>query len=259
MRAELLSVEGLSVRLCSGKREILEDISFSLSAGKVLGVVGGSGSGKTTLGLCLLRLLPPSMEKTRGRILYRGEDVEACTQERMRALRGAHISMVFQEPAGAFDPLYTVGAQITETLRAHPRQAADTSRARVMELLSLCGVNDARRVADSYPHELSGGLLQRAMIAQAVACSPGLLVADEPTSSLDVRVQAGIMELFMRLKEQLGLAIVLITHDLGLVRHFSDDVLVLNRGTAMDLCSVSALSAPERNSYTRQLLDAEGL
>lgn len=256
MSQELLTVRNLSVHLRRGGSMILQDISLSLRPRQVLGVVGGSGSGKTTLGLALLRLLPSAMEQTGGSILYRAEDLAACSEARLRSLRAGALSMVFQEPASAFDPLYTVGWQIAEALEAH---GVAGGQKRVVELLVMTGVMDPQRVADSYPHELSGGLLQRAMIAQAVSCSPGILIADEPTSSLDVRVQARVMELFMRLKDQLGLGIILITHDLGLVRHFADDVLVLDRGVRTDHCSVDSLLLPERSDYTRRLLEAESL
>ncbi len=256
MSQDLLTVRNLSVHLRCGGGMILQDISLSLRPRQVLGVVGGSGSGKTTLGLALLRLLPPAMEQTSGSILYRAEDLAACSEVRLRALRGGALSMVYQEPASAFDPLYTVGRQIAEALEAHGDSAGQK---RIVELLVMAGVKDPQRVADSYPHELSGGLLQRAMIAQAVSCSPGILIADEPTSSLDVRVQARVMELFMRLKDQLGLGIILITHDLGLIRHFADDVLVLDHGVMVDHCPVGSLLFSERADYTRRLLEAESL
>ena len=230
MNEVLLTVEDLSVRLMARDTWILRDVSLTLQSGRVLGIVGGSGSGKTTLGLALLRLLPAAMVQAGGRVMFQGGDIAGYSPARLRALRGGLIGTVFQEPAAAFDPLYTIQAQITETLCAHESGPRPGYARRVEELLTLAGVPDPARVAGSYPFELSGGLLQRAMIAQAVACSPQLLIADEPTSSLDVRVQARVMELFMRLKERLGLGIILITHDLGLVRHFADDVIVLHKG-----------------------------
>jgi ABC-type microcin C transport system duplicated ATPase subunit YejF len=259
MARELLSVKTLNVRLWDDGRSILKNVSFDLPVGSVGAIVGGSGSGKTTLGLALLGLLPSAMWRSSGEIHFEGKDLARTSAQGLRTVRGGRIGMVFQEPMSAFDPVYTIGAQIVETLEAHRVSAGAEARARTLELLKMCGVPDPARIAGSYPHELSGGLCQRAMIAQAVACGPSLLIADEPTSSLDVMLQARVIELFRDLRARLGLSILLITHDLGVARALADHVAVMHKGEIVDKGTVEEIFSGVRHPYTTELIAAEKL
>jgi ABC-type glutathione transport system ATPase component len=250
-----LSVKQLNVRLRDDGRSILKDVSFDLPVGSVGAIVGGSGSGKTTLGLALLGILPTAMWRSSGEIVFEGRDIARLSPRELQKVRGQRIGMVFQEPVSALDPVYTVGFQIAETLEAH----RIASGPRTFELLEMCGVPDPARVAGSYPHELSGGLRQRAMIAQAIACGPTLLIADEATSSLDVMLQAKIIELFKDLKTKLKLSILLITHDLGVARALADHVVVLSRGEVVEQGPMAKVLSGAGHSYTRELIAAEEL
>jgi peptide/nickel transport system ATP-binding protein len=231
MRTDILSVKGLTIGL-RGERSalILDDVSLQVPRGGIVGVVGGSGSGKTTLGLAMLGLVPAAMQVKRGAISHDGANILEMDAADLRRLRGARISMSFQEAAGAFDPVFCVGDQILAAMMAHRSLAGGMARQAMLDLLSLVEVPDPRRVAASYPHELSGGLCQRAMLAMALSARPALLIADEPTSNLDVTLQARIMQLFRKLRRELDLSIVLIAHDLGMVERLADDVTVLSRG-----------------------------
>ena len=231
MTPEILAVKGLTLALRAAPGTlILDDVSLVVPRGGVLGVVGGSGSGKTTLGLALLGMIPPAMQLKCGRVLFEGADVLMFTPDELRRMRGARISMSFQEAAGAFDPVFTVGDQILAAMAAHNPSAGPLARQKMLDLLSMVEVKDPRRVAANYPHELSGGLRQRAMLALALAAKPSVLIADEPTSSLDVTLQARIMCLFRKLRRELGLSIVLIAHDLGMVQRLADETVVLAQG-----------------------------
>lgn len=244
----LCTVKGLNIALREAPHtRILEDVSLSIPRGKIVGVVGGSGSGKTTLGLALLGMVPAAMKVKSGAIIYDGVNILEMTAPELRSLRGARISMSFQESASAFDPVFTVGEQILETLAAHQNVRGDLARRKLDELLSLVELPDIARVARSYPHELSGGLRQRAMLALALCLKPSLLVADEPTSSLDVTLQARIMELLRKLRRELRLSVVLISHDLGMVERLADDVVILNRGRVVS----------KDHPYARALLAAQ--
>ncbi|MBF0386325.1 MAG: ABC transporter ATP-binding protein [Candidatus Omnitrophica bacterium] len=258
----LLEVQGLSVSLpqsgVAGARSVLSNVSFAVSRGAVLGIVGGSGSGKTTLGLALLGLLPSVMVLAGGQVIFDGRELTKLSPEEWRALRGAGISMAFQEPMSAFDPVMTIGAQIQETVLAHEKISSAAARERALEALRLSGLADPVRIAAAYAFELSGGLRQRAMIAQALACRPALLIADEPTSSLDVNTQEKILELFQELRRSLGLSIIIITHDLGVVRRTADEVVVLCRGVVVEQGKVAQMMSAPRADYTRLLLEAEG-
>jgi peptide/nickel transport system ATP-binding protein len=198
------------------------------------------------------------MELVSGRISIDGQDIAAASPAELRALRGARVSMAFQEPMSAFDPLMTVGDQIMEALTAHERAAGGTVRARMLEALRLAGIPDPQRVAAAYAFELSGGLRQRTMIAQAVVCRPGLLIADEPTSSLDVTTQDKILELFLELRRSLGLAIVLVTHDLGVVRRIADDVVILYEGAVVERGRCDQVMNAPQSAYAKLLIAAEG-
>lgn len=248
MRSDILLVKGLTVALRESPGTlILDDVSLAVPTGAIVGVVGGSGSGKTTLGLTLLGLVPAAMQVKRGQVIFEDRDVLEMGAADLRALRGARISMSFQESASAFDPVFTVGDQILAAMAAHHPSAGALARQKMLDLLALVEVPEVRRVASSYPHELSGGLRQRAMLAMALCAKPSLLVADEPTSSLDVTLQARIMGLFRKLRRELGISIVLIAHDLGMVQRLADAIVVLSAGRVVG----------QDHPYARALLAAQ--
>jgi ABC-type glutathione transport system ATPase component len=231
MNAPILSVKGLTLALRENPGTlILDDVSLIVPRGGIVGVVGGSGSGKTTLGLTMLGMVPSAMQVRSGKMLFEDLDLLTLRAEDLRRMRGARVSMSFQEAASAFDPVFTVGDQILAAMAAHNPSAGTLARQKMLDLLALVEVPDPRRVAANYAHELSGGLRQRAMLALALSAKPSLLIADEPTSSLDVTLQARVMQLFRKLRRELNLSIVLIAHDLGMVERLADDVVVLSKG-----------------------------
>jgi ABC-type glutathione transport system ATPase component len=260
MSDRILSVKDLSVTLRDAPaRSILQGVSFDVPKGAIVGLVGGSGSGKTTTGMAVLGLLSPAMAVSSGKVLFEGRDLLELMAPAMREVRGRRIGCVFQEPASAFDPLFTVGAQIAETILAHEKVSGPALQSRILDLLSKVGMPDPARAAKCYPHELSGGLRQRAMIAQAISCGPSLLIADEPTSSLDVTLQAHIMELFRRLRKDLGLSVLLISHDLGMVRNLADEVVILESGRVVEKGPVGQVMSAPRHGYSKKLIEAEAL
>jgi peptide/nickel transport system ATP-binding protein len=251
----LLEVEGL--RVAFGDAEpVVRDVTFSLTPGRVLALVGESGSGKSVSAMSVLGLLPPEA-RVSGSIRFRDEQLVGASDEVLRAVRGAGIGVVFQEPMNSFTPVLSIGTQIAEAVRAHPTgldrgQVSD----RVDALLRSAGLTDPERIRKAYPHELSGGQLQRAMIAMALAGDPVALIADEPTTALDVTVQAGILDLLRRLGRERGLAVLLITHDMGVVADVADEVLVLRRGDPVEHGTVTDVFAHPTADYTRELLAA---
>ena len=258
MDKELLTVNDLTVALhdVSGG-VILENVSCAVRKGAILGIVGGSGSGKTTLGMAVLGIVPSAMRVVSGQIIFEGKNILDLSREEMRRVRGSRIGMVFQEPMSAFDPVFTVGAQIRETILAHRVISKSSLEKKILALLEAAGVPDPRRVAQSYSHELSGGLRQRAMIAQAISCEPALLIADEPTSSLDVTLQAHIMELLRRIRKDLGVSILLISHDLGMVRNLADEVVILDRGRVVESGCTKDVMTKSKEPYTKALMECE--
>ncbi len=259
MTSPLLSVENLHLGFASpaGEREVLRGVSFQVPASGRVALVGESGSGKSVTALSILRLLSPqSTRHYGGRILFDGEDLGMAAESRMRALRGRSIGMIFQEPMSALNPLHPVGRQIAETLRVHEGLDAYAARKRVLELLELTGIRDPLQKIDALPHQLSGGQRQRAMIAMALACKPRLLIADEPTTALDVTLQAQILELLIDLQKEMGMAVLMITHDLPLVRRFAEQVVVMRHGEVVEQGAVSAVFSNPRHAYTRLLLDS---
>ncbi len=255
MTDPLLEVEGLHVAFGDAE-PVVRDVSFSLTPGRVLALVGESGSGKSVSAMSLLGLLPPEA-RVSGSARFRGSEVIGADAEQLRAVRGAGIGVVFQEPMNSFTPVLTIGTQIAEAVRAHP---TDLDRAgvsaRIDELLRSAGLRDPERIRKAYPHELSGGQLQRAMIAMALAGDPVALIADEPTTALDVTVQAGILDLLRTLCRERSLAVLLITHDMGVVADVADEVLVMRRGDPVERGSVTEVFANPRADYTRELLAA---
>jgi peptide/nickel transport system ATP-binding protein len=253
----MLSARAISVAFRSDGHSVpaVTDVSFSVATGEVLAVVGESGSGKTTLAMSLLGLLPGNATVS-GAAFLGGRDLFGIDREQLRAIRGDEVGLVFQQPMGALNPVFTVGAQLIEAITVHRSVARTTARLRAVELLTLVGLADPKRRLGAYPHELSGGQAQRVVIAMAVANEPSLLIADEPTSSLDVTAQAEILELLRDLRGRLGIGILLITHDMGVVADLADRVVVLRRGRVVEQAGAAELFAAPRHEHTRQLLGA---
>jgi ABC-type dipeptide/oligopeptide/nickel transport system ATPase component len=255
MTSALLTIRNLTVALADNPdHKIVDGVSLSIPPLSIVALVGGSGSGKTTTGFSVTRLLSPSLKITQGEIIFRGEDLLKVGRDRVRVIRGKEIGMVFQEPLHAFNPVFTVGSQIEEVLQQHTSLSREQITKRVGDLLVQVGLKDAARVKGSYPHQLSGGMRQRAMIAQAIAASPSLLIADEPTSSLDVTLQAKVLELFCHLRDHFKLSILLITHDLGVVSHVADHVVVLERGQVVESGRTQDVVNNPKHPYTQQLM-----
>ena len=257
MAEPLLSVQDLTVAF--GPTTVVDRVSFDLHRGERFALVGESGSGKTLTALAILRLAGDPLAggaAIGGRVLLDGQDLLVKSEREMRGIRGKDIAMVFQEPMTALDPLYTVGDQIGETLQLHEGLSARAALARAVELLDRTGVPEPARRAGSYPHQLSGGQRQRAMIAMALACKPRLLIADEPTTALDVAIQRQIVELLRELQAEFGMSVLLITHDLNLVRAFADRVGVMQAGRLVESAPTEQLFAAPREAYTRQLIDS---
>jgi len=262
--APLLAVEGLRVafpaaRGRGGARdevEVVRGVSFRVERGEMVGLVGESGSGKSVTALALTRLVPPPGWIAGGRVVFDGRDLSALSERELRRVRGAGIAMVFQEPATALNPVFTIGFQVAEAVRAHRRISRAAARREAERLLELVAIPEPRRRLGDYPHQLSGGQRQRAMIAMALASGPRLLVADEPTTALDVTVQAQILELLARLRSELGLAVLLITHDLAVVAETCERVLVMYAGEIVERAGVADLFARPAHPYTRALLTA---
>ncbi|MGO9308302.1 MAG: ABC transporter ATP-binding protein [Spirochaetia bacterium] len=230
-------------------------VSFTLRSGETVGVVGESGSGKSVTMLSLLRLLPsPPAKITAGSALFHGEDLVTMSDRRIRDARGSQISMVFQDPMTSFNAVLTIGRQITEPLEVHLGMSRARARTRAAELLDLVGIPNARQRLRDYPHQFSGGMRQRAMIAMALACHPQILIADEPTTALDVTIQAQIVQLVKRLREELGMAVIWITHDLGIIAGLAHRVIVMYGGCFVEEAPVKELYADPRHPYTIGLL-----
>jgi len=231
-------------------------VSFSLAAGRTLGIVGESGCGKSVSALSIMGLVPrPPGRIAGGEILFEGRDLLKCTAEELRELRGDRISMIFQEPMSSLNPAFTIGDQIAEVLLNHKKTyTKKMARAHAIEMLRRVRIPEPERRFDDYPHRLSGGMRQRAMIAMALACEPKLLIADEPTTALDVTIQAQILDLMRTLREETGTAIILITHDLGVIAELADDVAVMYAGRIVEHASVERLFAEPQHPYTIGLL-----
>ncbi len=255
----LLQVRGLTVTFHGrrGRIRAVEDVSFDVARGGAVGVVGKSGSGKSVTALSIMGLLPePAGVVEAGEILLEQRDLVRLPERDMQALRGGAMAMIFQEPMTSLNPVLRIGEQIAETVRLHQPVGRAAAWQRAVEMLQLVGIPDPLRRAQDYPHLLSGGMRQRVMIAIALACNPNLLIADEPTTALDVTIQAQILDLLARLRAQLGSAVVLITHDLGVVAEFVDDVVVMYAGRVMERASVDRLFRDPQHPYTRGLLRA---
>jgi peptide/nickel transport system ATP-binding protein len=253
----LLAVEGLVTRFVGrqGAVRAVDDVSFTVEAGRCLGLVGESGCGKSVTALSILRLLPsPPAEIAGGRVLLDGKDLLALPERGMRAVRGQEIAMVFQEPMTSLNPVYTVGWQIVEALQLHQSISRKQARDRAIELLRQVGIPSPEQNVDAYPHQLSGGMRQRVMIAIALSCNPKLLIADEPTTALDVTIQAQILALIDSLRESLGMGVVLITHDLAVVSEYAHRVVVMYAGRVVEEGPTEAVFRHPRMPYTQGLL-----
>lgn len=258
MSRPILSVRDLAVEFVTrnGTTIGLDGISLDVGPGEIVGLVGETGCGKTLTGLAVLGLLPASARVARGSIVLDGQSILGLPERALREMRGARVGMVFQNPASAFNPVFTLGSQMRMVLGAHERLGRAQAAARIAESLSDVGLPDADRVLRAYPHQLSGGMLQRAMIATALLCRPALLIADEPTTALDVTIEAQILRLIRRLQEERGFAVLFITHDLSVVRAVSDRVVVLYAGRVAESAGTEALFSAPEHPYTRGLLAA---
>jgi peptide/nickel transport system ATP-binding protein len=254
----LLDVENLQThfRTPDGIVRAVDGVSFAVGRGETVAVVGESGSGKSVMANSILRLIPQPPGKIAGRIRFEGEDLLALSERAMRGIRGNRISMVFQEPMTSLNPVMTVGGQISEPLRLHQRLGRREVAERAVEMLSVVGIAEPHRRAAEYPHQLSGGMRQRVMIAIALACNPQLLIADEPTTALDVTIQAQILDLMADLKRRVGAAIIIITHDLGVVAEIAERVIVMYAGRKVEEAKVADLYRTPRHPYTQGLLAA---
>jgi len=247
----ILQLDDLTVRI--GAAQPVDGVNLSIAASEMLGIVGESGSGKSLTMKSVLRLLPDAA-KVSGRMLWQGRDLAALSEADMRRVRGREIAMIFQEPMTALNPVLTVGLQITESLAAHLDMRGAAASRRAVELLDLVGIPDAKRRLGSYPHEFSGGMRQRVMIAISLAAGPKLLLADEPTTALDVTIQDQILKLLLRLRDELAMAVILVTHDLGVVAGTCDRVAVMYAGRIMEAGSVEAIFTRPSHAYTLGLL-----
>ncbi|HET8599868.1 MAG TPA: ABC transporter ATP-binding protein [Segeticoccus sp.] len=254
--APFLSVEDLHVQFATsdGVVKAVDGVNFTLERGKTLGIVGESGSGKSVTSQSILRLHQGKNTKMSGRIVLDGEDLLTLPESRMRSLRGSKMAMIFQDPLSALHPYYTIGNQLVEAIRVHQHISKSAAKTRVVDMLGRVGIPNPKRRFDQYPHEFSGGMRQRAMIAMALVNDPSLLIADEPTTALDVTVQAQILELMNDLQEEFGSAIIMITHDLGVVADVADDVLVMYAGRCVEQGSVDELFYNPQMPYTVGLL-----
>ncbi|MBY5926494.1 MULTISPECIES: ABC transporter ATP-binding protein [unclassified Halomonas] len=257
-REALLEIEGLSVsfELPHGTVQAVKDVSFAISPGETLALVGESGSGKSVTSTAAMRLLP-ELARAEGVIRFKGEELLSATPKRMRRIRGGNIAMIFQEPMTSLNPLHRIGDQIKEVLDRHQNVKGKAATAKAIDLLDQVGIPEPERRIASYPHELSGGQRQRVMIAMALAGKPELLIADEPTTALDVTVQAQILDLLKDLQRRYGMAILFITHDLTIVKHFADRVCVMRHGELVEQGVTAEVFATPHHDYTRMLIDAE--
>ena len=254
----LLSIKNLKTHFTVGESVVkaVDGVSFNLEAGKTFAIVGESGSGKSITALSIMGLLPNNLAQTeRGEILFDNKNLIDLEENEMRKIRGNRISMIFQEPMTSLNPVYDLSFQISETIILHQKKSKEQARKIAIEMLDLVGIPEPQKRIDSYPHELSGGMRQRAMIAMALSCNPKILIADEPTTALDVTIQAQIIDLMQELQKKLGMSIIFITHDLGVVSEISDHVMVMYLGNVMEIAETSELFNNPLHSYTKSLID----
>jgi peptide/nickel transport system ATP-binding protein/oligopeptide transport system ATP-binding protein len=254
----LLEVRGLTTAFMTGRGEVnaVEDVSFSLAEGEILGIVGESGSGKSVTALTIMDLLPkPPARVAAGEVVFAGQTLTRMSDREMQRIRGPGIAMIFQEPMTSLNPVFPIGDQIMETIAAHERLPQAELRKRAIAMLDKVGIPSAARRMDDYPHQMSGGQRQRVMIAIALACNPKLLIADEPTTALDVTIQAQILDLLMDLRDEFGMGVIIITHNMGVIAETADRVLVMYAGRVIEEAPVATLFDRPLHPYTRGLLD----
>ncbi len=254
----LLDIENLKLSFITpaGEVKALNDVSISLKQGDVLGIVGESGSGKSVTAFSLMKLTPPNGKVIGGKTVFNGHTITEMSEKEMRKIRGKEVSIIFQDPMTSLNPVYTIGNQIKEVILLHTNATKKEAQERAVELLRLVGINEPEKRLKQYPHELSGGMRQRVMIAIALACEPKLLIADEPTTALDVTIQAQILELMMELKEKLGMSIIMITHDLGVVANMCDKIAVMYAGKIVEYGETDEIFYNPKHEYTKGLLNS---
>ncbi len=255
----IVEVKNLSIEFGEGAEasRVVRNVSFNIAKGETVALVGESGSGKTVSALSILKLLPGSASHPTGEILYEGKDILKADESVMRGIRGDKISIIFQEPMTTLNPLHTIEKQVGEIIKLHQDVGEEETRRRVIDLLTKVGIRDPEKRLDSYPHQLSGGQRQRVIIATALANEPDMLIADEPTTALDVTIQAQILELLAKLQKEMGMAMLLITHDLGIVRRMADRVYVMRHGEVVESGTVQAIFEAPQHAYTKHLMAAE--
>jgi len=254
----LLSVKNLKTHFSVGNSVVkaVDGISFDLEPGKTFAIVGESGSGKSITALSIMGLLPNNLESVdRGKILFNNQDLLTLEEKEMRKIRGNSVSMIFQEPMTSLNPVYDLSFQISEAIMLHQNKDKQEARKIAIDMLDLVGIPEPQKRIDAFPHELSGGMRQRAMIAMALSCNPKILIADEPTTALDVTIQAQIIELMRDLQKKLGMAIIFITHDLGVVAEISDTVMVMYLGNTMEIAKTNEIFSNPMHPYTKSLID----
>ncbi len=254
----LLSVKNLKTHFSVGNSVVkaVDGISFDLEPGKTFAIVGESGSGKSITALSIMGLLPNNLENVdRGKILFNNQDLLTLEEKEMRKIRGNSVSMIFQEPMTSLNPVYDLSFQISEAIMLHQNKNKQEARKIAIDMLDLVGIPEPQKRIDAFPHELSGGMRQRAMIAMALSCNPKILIADEPTTALDVTIQAQIIELMRDLQKKLGMAIIFITHDLGVVAEISDTVMVMYLGNTMEIAKTNEIFSNPMHPYTKSLID----
>lgn len=256
MNEQILQVKNLhtSFKTESGLVRAVNGVNFNLERGKVLGIVGESGSGKSVTAYSILRILDNPGKITDGEILFHGEDIVKYNGHEINAFRGAKISIIFQDPMTSLNPVYTIENQLVEAVRLHTSRSRQQAKERALEMLQLVGVNEPQKRLKQYPYQLSGGMRQRVMIAMALACEPDILIADEPTTALDVTIQAQILELMLELKDRLGMSIIMITHDLGVIAEMCDEIIVLYAGRVCERGTAEEIFYNPRHEYTKGLL-----
>ncbi len=252
----ILEVKNLhtSFQTDSGEVQAVNGVSFTLEPGKVLGIVGESGSGKSVTAYSIMQILDNNGFITEGQILYNGEDITKWNKTQMQKFRGKCCSIIFQDPMTSLNPVFTVGSQLREAILLHTDKSKEEAKARAIELLSLVGINQPEKRVKQYPYELSGGMRQRVMIAMALACEPDILIADEPTTALDVTIQAQILELMQELQRKLGMAIIIVTHDLGVIATMCDEIIVMYGGRVCERGTADDIFYAPAHEYTKGLL-----
>lgn len=252
----LLSVKNLHTSFFTenGEVQAVNGVSFNLDAGKVLGIVGESGSGKSVTAYSIMQILADTGKIVDGEIYYKGEDISKWNEAKMRTFRGKCCSIIFQDPMTSLNPVFTIGNQLIEAINIHSKKSKEEARARAIEMLQLVGINEPEKRLKQYPFELSGGMRQRVMIAMALACEPDILIADEPTTALDVTIQAQILELMQDLQKKLGMAIIMVTHDLGVIAELCDEIVVMYGGRFCERGTADEIFYNPRHEYTKGLL-----